>query len=153
GNTYHLDPTGFIGGVQGGYNFQFDRLFLGVEADIDFSSASGTRRFNGGYDTYTSKLTSLATLPAPFGLALNHILVFGTGGIALAKLQDENKQSFGFDPDLSVGRGGSATGWVGGIGAEYAVNDVVSVKGEYLYADFGSKGDTYTPAPYRFDFN
>jgi outer membrane immunogenic protein len=36
------DMDGFIGGVQVGYNHQFDRFVLGVEADIQYSGQEGS---------------------------------------------------------------------------------------------------------------
>ena len=33
--------NGFVGGVQGGYNWQIDQFVLGVEGDIDYSGMSG----------------------------------------------------------------------------------------------------------------
>ena len=37
--------TGFIGGLQGGYNYQIGNLVLGVEADIDWASFDRSTQF------------------------------------------------------------------------------------------------------------
>src|SRR5262249_34148086 len=44
--TYSTNPSGFLGGVQVGYNYQFSPSFLvGVEADMSWSAASGNYNF------------------------------------------------------------------------------------------------------------
>src|SRR5580693_5439453 len=44
--TYSTNPSGFLGGVQAGYNYQFSPSFLvGVEADMSWSAASGNYNF------------------------------------------------------------------------------------------------------------
>ena len=36
------DPSGIMGGVQAGYNFQFNQFVVGVETDIQLSGAEDT---------------------------------------------------------------------------------------------------------------
>ncbi len=44
--TYSTNPSGFLGGVQAGYNYQFSPSFLvGAEADMSWSAASGNYNF------------------------------------------------------------------------------------------------------------
>jgi opacity protein-like surface antigen len=43
------------------------------------------------------------------------------------------------------------TGWIGGLGVEYAIFDNISLKVEYLHADFGSGRYFGAPTPPRRD--
>src|SRR5262249_31926430 len=145
--------SSFAGGPQGGFNWQQGKILLGAEADWDFSSARKSRTFFANdhvFDTYSTKLSGLGTIRGRLGLALDDLLIYGTAGIAFAKLKAELH-----DPEepVTVGRS-SARGWVAGVGAEYALDEMFSVKAEYIYTDLGSKADRFIDdIPYRFDFN
>ncbi|KQU99233.1 hypothetical protein ASC89_04930 [Devosia sp. Root413D1] len=115
--------NGWLGGVQAGYNVQFDSVVLGVEADL---SAAGILE---GSDTdhwdADDGINGLATLRGRLGFAVGDLLLYGTAGLAVANLDvDDQAQSIG--------------GWVAGVGAEYMVTDTVSLKAEYLYTNFGT---------------
>jgi len=115
--------NGWQGGVQAGYNAQFDSIVLGVEADL---SAAGIIE---GSDTdhwdADDGINALATLRGRLGFAVGDLLLYGTAGLAVANLDvDDQAQTIG--------------GWVAGVGAEYMVSETVSLKAEYLYANFGT---------------
>lgn len=115
--------NGWQGGVQAGYNVQFDSIVLGVEADL---SAAGILE---GSDTdhwnEEAGINGLATLRARLGFAVGDLLLYGTAGLAAANLEV-------YDEAQTIG------GWVAGVGAEYMVTDTVSLKAEYLYTNFGT---------------
>lgn len=97
-----LSPSGLVGGVQGGYNWQINQLVLGIEADISFTDWGHSRssfdsddvlRLGGpgglGDDGYAFGSTSadidfLASVRGRLGFAMNNFLIYGTGGIAWA---------------------------------------------------------------------
>ena len=66
------------------------------------------------------------------GYAIDRLLIYGTGGLAWAnyKLYDNNGA-------VEVTKNTTRAGWTLGAGAEYAIAQNISVKGEYLYADYG----------------
>lgn len=155
--TGTISDTGFTGGVQAGYNWQQSNLIYGFEADFGAFSLSGSRTasgvFPGGGDTLGFVGSSnysigtsvdskwLATFRGRFGIALpSNLLVYATGGLALTRIS----VSFNYSdssPVPSTGAGSASqtkTGWALGGGLEWALDNHWSVKGEYLYVDFGS---------------
>jgi len=144
--------TGFIGGVQAGYNWQFSNFVLGVEGDIDFASVNKSVAlpplFLAG--THNSKLSALGTVRGRIGLAVDRFLPYVTGGVAFANLKNEYISIFPF----TVDRGSSATGWTVGGGVEYAFDMHWSAKAEYLYVKFPDKTVAVGAAtPYIFNFS
>jgi outer membrane immunogenic protein len=126
--------TGFIGGVQAGYNWQFSNVVLGVEGDIDFASVRQSIAVNAT-NTHNSSLSALGTVRGRAGLAFDRFLPYVTGGVAFASLKNEYISTFPF----AVNRGSSATGWTVGGGLEYAFDMHWSAKAEYLYVKFPDK--------------
>jgi outer membrane immunogenic protein len=138
--------TGFIGGGQAGYNWQTGNFVIGLEGDIDWLSASAT--FNtagltpgGSNVTMSNSLAPrwLATVRPRVGVAVNQLLLYATGGLAV--LNSTYTQTFTNVTGGTPGGGGSNTnttkaGWVVGGGAEYAFTHNWSVKAEYLYSKF-----------------
>lgn len=113
------DIDGFIGGLQAGYNWQGASPFvIGVETDIQYSDVSS--------GVYT--LDYFGTLRARLGYAFDQILVYGTGGFAYGS---------GTYETWGLSNSKNQTGWTIGGGAEYAINNNWSLKGEYLYVDLG----------------
>src|SRR5664279_6532817 len=45
--TGTMTDTGFIGGIQAGYNHQWQNAVLGIETDFDSFNLSGSRQANG----------------------------------------------------------------------------------------------------------
>ena len=85
------------------------------------------------------------TLRGRLGLAQEQWLAYLTAGIAVTRLKLDSQYS---DTFLDDGRGqGSSeetkTGWVVGAGGEYALSERLSLRGEYLYADYGSVDTSY----------
>ncbi|OJU20269.1 MAG: hypothetical protein BGN84_16920 [Afipia sp. 62-7] len=48
--------TGFVGGLQAGYNLQFGRGLIGIEADFSYSDVNRTSDVFGDFRRYTSKM-------------------------------------------------------------------------------------------------
>jgi outer membrane immunogenic protein len=111
------DTSGFIGGVQAGYNYQFGLFVLGVEADIDWLSAKKTGSyFDAGnwsyaygcgenetcrdYGTYEGALSGrfsldwFGTLRARAGVAFDRALIYVTGGLAFGNVKASTSGSF-----------------------------------------------------------
>lgn len=114
---------GAIGGTVG-YNWQIGQVVLGLEGDLDWTSASGS------FGPVSTKMKWLATERVRVGYAWDKFLIFGTGGLAQAKIQGS---VFGLSESQVH------TGWVMGLGGEYAFNKSWSAKAEYLYVALGSK--------------
>lgn len=137
------DVDGFIGGIQGGYNFQSNNFVYGFEADISYSDADGSTFFFG--PPLSVEQNWLATLRARAGVTFGPSLLYITGGAAFT------------DVDVALaGVGGGSntyTGWTIGGGWEYAFNDRLSMKAEYLYADFGDEAFNLGGTPALVDLD
>lgn len=117
-----LDGYGAIGGVLAGYRFDFGNLIAGVEADFDTTNIE--------LGAAAGELDSVARLKLQAGTEIGRALVYGTLGAAQAR--------------ATVGGVGlSDTGFVGGVGMDYAISDRMSVGGELLqhkFNDFDGSG-------------
>lgn len=131
GISANADGSTLFGGLQGGYNFQTGPWVLGVETDAGYGHASKTVAL--GALNLKTETTWSGTVRARGGYAFDNVLLYGTGGLAWATTQST----------LTNGGGGSVrgdktrVGWTVGGGLEYGVTKNISVKGEYLYADYG----------------
>jgi outer membrane immunogenic protein len=145
---------GFVGGIQAGYNWQFDENFLiGIEADIQGLSIDGrvsleitdeSGELGGG--TFEADLgTSVdwfATLRPRIGWVNDRFVVYATGGLAWAQTTSSIYADLSgvmevepFDESVTLDR----FGWTIGAGIEYALTDNITLKTEYLYTDLGSE--------------
>jgi outer membrane immunogenic protein len=131
---------GGFGGGTVGYNWQFGQFVAGIEGDGAFADINNSATV--GPVTVGAKLDALGTVRGRFGVAIDQVLLYGTGGLALA------------DAKLSasaVGVGGisdnqTLTGWAAGAGIEWMFMPRWSLKAEYLYRSFG--GQTFFAAQF-----
>jgi outer membrane immunogenic protein len=150
-----LTSSGFLGGGQVGYNYQFATSWVGgLEADIDATSITGKAKVDaaGYYGDVSgnagvqvkSELPYLGTVRARLGyLVTDRFLVFGTGGLAYGDVKTSasvgaNVPYFDFSGAYGVSKTTTQVGWTLGAGVEYKINDNWSFKTEYLYVDLGS---------------
>jgi outer membrane immunogenic protein len=138
---YSLKPSGFMGGVLTGYNWEFNSgLLLGVEADISKSNVSNSV---SGTDVgvfihkVSSDYEAFGTARGRIGYAAGPALFYATAGLAWAKMNDSytewpNPNEFRKQSDDT-----SRFGWVAGVGIEYAVTRNITIKAEYIHADLG----------------
>ena len=154
--------TGFIGGGQAGYNWQSGAFVIGVETDFDGTSLSKTFNFTSSpfsavgaspgrhlvgerqgelglarHDTRATRFRSHARQPPN---------VIRTGGVAYGG----GSSSFNaFDSQRGIFFTGSPSstrvGWTIGAGAEYAITNNWTIKGEYLYYNLGSTSSRCRP--------
>jgi len=121
-------PSGFSGGVQGGYNWQtgsvLGPLVFGVEADIQGGDLrdSYPALFGFSTNTYSQKIDWFATARGRIGLATGPVLSYVTGGYAYGDVKTTGTETplgggapFGFS--TSNGR----SGWTYGSGVEAAL--------------------------------
>jgi outer membrane immunogenic protein len=139
--------VGIFGGYQIGYNFQNGNLVYGAEADFGISSARQTTSGpnaapNAFFGNWTAKtgLEALSTMRLRLGYTFDRALVYGTGGLAYAKLTNTFQAA---QPSSTDSYSWSDTAWrrgfaVGG-GVEYMLLSNVSIKGEALFYDFGKQ--------------
>jgi outer membrane immunogenic protein len=136
------EESGFVGGGQAGYNFQWKWLVLGVEGDLGFMDLDGkgiqpasARFFHS--DTIASTSSDFyATFRDRIGVTFNHWLFYATGGgIAVnydTTVLDTNTTPPG-GATINAHKQEIDWGWTVGGGIEYMINCHWSIKGEYLY--------------------
>lgn len=153
-----ITDTGFTGGIQAGYNWQRNNIVYGLETDFGAFKLKGSRQGSGAYltnvpggalpgDPYSINSSFgadwLFTLRGRLGaVVMPNLLLYATGGLALTRLTVDfafsDQASNGGPPVLGSGSSTrQKTGWVLGGGLEWALTNNLSVKGEYLYVDFG----------------
>ena len=116
---------GLIGGTIG-YNWQFNRIVIGAEGDIDWSAISGTTTVYCPQGCST-RSHWLATVRGRVGYAFDRFLPYLTAGLAVGNI---NASLAGF-PGGSI----SNAGWTIGGGVEVGIVSNVSLKAEYLFVD------------------
>lgn len=145
----NIDPRGWLGGIQGGYNWQSRSIVYGVEGDIQASGQRGSITLcdtagcpaGSGIATDSFKMPWFGTLRARIGFTPSpRWLVYATGGLAVAEIKDSLTQgpvgggAGGVTANINTTRAGFAVG--GGV--ETALTDRWSLKVEYLYMGFGT---------------
>jgi outer membrane immunogenic protein len=138
-----LGLSGGFAGLQAGYNWQgrfgYDRLLLGIEADIQ-ASAIEAKKGDGLGDAFTSRLEDFGTLRGRIGYTTDCTLLYFTGGLAYGSVKHE-AVVFGGDFLSNT----TSAGYVLGGGVEYKLTPAWSIKGEYQYINLG-KNDPTDPA-------
>ena len=145
--SFNTRANGSVFGGQIGYNWQTGNWVLGIEGDFDVGGMSGTRNSIGGSPdsptlpatnsiSATRKIDWLASMRARIGVLWGPGLLYFTGGGAWE----------GVKSDLSVNVFGDAaalkfsstrSGFVIGGGYEWQIAQHWTVRGEYLFYDFG----------------
>ena len=137
--------SGFLGGGQVGFNYQINpQWVLGVEAD--FAGTSIKDSVNAAVvgpgavltANATASLDWVSTFAARFGYAFDRWLVYGKVGGAWAHASATvttgiNGMTFG-----SISLDQTASGFLLGVGTEYAWGNNWSAKLEYNMLDFGN---------------
>ena len=155
--TGKLTPSGFTGGVQGGYNWRMGGgIVVGGEADFGAFDLSQSATIKGvfpsaflgtAYALNESMSTDwIATIRGRVGVTVTpELLLYATGGIAFTDFEFSSSYSDNaVDTTFPGGTGydsksGVRTGWTLGGGGEWLLDGRWSIKAEYLYVEFGSE--------------
>jgi outer membrane immunogenic protein len=129
GNVGELNLEGLFGGIGIGYNHQVDQLVLGIEADFQLSDISDSDA-GGGY-TMSNEVNYFGTVRGRAGFAIDNALIYATGGLAYGDFDYSVN-----GPGVAINESYSDLGLTIGAGAEFAIDDMWSVKAEYLYTIF-----------------
>lgn len=127
--------SGFLGGGQLGYNWQTGWAVFGVQGDITGMDVKGTAPCLG-VASCTAKSDWLATVTGRFGGVVgDRTLVYVKGGAAWM----HTNHTLGVLGLVSLSADSTATGWLLGLGAEYAFDQNWSAFIEYNYLEFDKK--------------
>lgn len=149
-SSVKLNKSGFIGGVQAGYNWQSGMFVTGVEADINYVDAKKSATYAsllGPVTTAKSDMNWLGTARVRAGVAIDRLFLYGTGGLAFGQVKNSAAiYAFNGGPLAYWGsKNDTRMGWTLGAGAEYAITNNLTVKGEYLYYNLGKKTIAVNP--------
>jgi outer membrane immunogenic protein len=149
------DSSGFIGGIQAGWNYQIGRLVLGTEVDFSWADVNGTSTSTfaagiAGPGTSISRALSAntdwtGTSTVRLGYAHDRWMFYSKAGAAFAHTNYTSTWTGNGGGGLALFTGtGDQTrvGWTVGVGAEWAFMNNWSAKLEYDFMDFGSKAVT-----------
>ncbi|HET9164537.1 MAG TPA: outer membrane beta-barrel protein [Candidatus Angelobacter sp.] len=142
-----IDMNGFTAGGTAGYNFQFESVVVGLEADYGSMDLSGSTTVTQTYPccaptsftvTQTAKTSWVFTVRPRVGVVFGRFLLYGTAGAAITNV----KYTGLFTDTFATAHESAAIdetrpGWAAGGGGEYHHGRHLSIKGEYLWTDFG----------------
>jgi outer membrane immunogenic protein len=135
GQDTDFDTDGFVGGVHAGYNVQFGSIVAGVEADIEAAGIEGDRTYTvlGTADTVSasSDINFQGSLRARLGVAFDRALIYATGGVAFANIEN-TYSAFGVSRSFDD----MQWGWTIGAGVEYAITNNLTARAEYRYTQY-----------------
>src|SRR5204862_8057465 len=136
------DANSFLGGIQGGCNYQAAGWVFGAQADFDWTNAMGSHPdpfFIGLTDR--SRTRSLSSVTGRIGYAWDRLLGYVKAGGAWER--DDY-----WATTIILGTAYTAretrTGVSIGIGGEYAFTNFLSGFVEYNYFDFGTRQVAFT---------
>ena len=135
--------SGFLGGVQLGYNYQVSPLFVvGIEGDFSWADINGDGPCNIGFFGPISLSCGgtanwIGDITGRVGLAYDRLLLYVKGGWAWSD-NDYNVSGNFFPVSLSGSASETRNGGLLGFGIEYAFTQHWTAKIEYNYIDFGT---------------
>jgi len=129
-----VSASGILGGAQVGAQLQYQHFVYGIEADFQGSSQDQSDTYNvaGTPVTVTARMPWFATVRGRLGWAVDDVLLYGTGGMAIV---DGKLSGSALGVTASVEK--SHIGWTAGAGLEWAFARQWTAKVEYLYTDSG----------------
>ncbi|WP_045389611.1 outer membrane protein [Falsirhodobacter sp. alg1] len=132
GDGGSVDGDGAIGGVHAGYRWDLGNTVLGVVGEYNSADMAG--------ENDAIKMDQVGSIRGQVGYDLGRTLVYASAGIASADI-DVNNESY------------SDSGYVVGLGVDYAVTPNVILGGEvstYGFDDFDDTGVDYNPTTIQF---
>lgn len=128
----NLDPEGGIAGIHAGYNWLIARNFIaGIETDWSSASIKDNNTLS------RAKIDEMGSVRARLGVTNDRWMFYATGGLGWAHANSR------VAPGLVAIYDRYFLGWTAGAGIEYAFAPRWTAKLEYLYADYGTRSDSF----------
>jgi outer membrane immunogenic protein len=148
-HTWSYDQSGFVAGLQLGFNWQWHWLVFGPEIDLGYMNLDGKRTQPGspGGDTFGKTESDFyTTWRARVGVAFQRWLFYATGGGIGVRYEpaviDDRLTGGGGQGLIDASTSDFVVGWTVGGGMEYCFSSHWSAKIEYLHFDLGD--DTFS---------
>jgi outer membrane immunogenic protein len=156
GRTFEFESDGFYGGAMAGYNYQWNWLVLGVEGEIAYLNLDDGRQdpliaeipLGREDDSIASFETDFyGSITGRLGVGFDRILVYARGGVAFANVEasfrdDSFDDVVGSALDNDDSDSDTLVGFTIGGGAEFALTQNVTLRGEYMFTDLGDEVST-----------
>jgi outer membrane immunogenic protein len=146
-NSLGSNDGRFLGGVQGGADYQFgNNWVIGVEAEYSWLSDNRTgTQFPLGTIASTNS-NELGSVTGRLGYSFGPTLLYAKGGYAWKDSDNISVTNFAGVPVAFATNGNHRDGYTVGGGLEYMFAPNWSAKIEYQYYNFGSTAFTAGPA-------
>jgi len=144
-NTFQSSDARFLGGVQGGFDYQFaPNWVMGVEGQYSWLPTNNNGVLFPGGTLVTANNDQLGSATARLGYTWGPALLYAKGGYAWRN--DNLGVSVGGAPVGFTTDGNHQNGYTVGAGLEYMFAPNWSAKAEYQYYNFGKTTFTSGPA-------
>jgi outer membrane immunogenic protein len=139
----------FMGGVEGGFDYQFAPNFVaGVEAQYSWMDRNTTNfGFPGGNVITATGADQLGSVTGRIGYTWGPALLYAKGGYAWRDGGGVGVTNAAGTPAAFTADGNRKDGYTVGAGLEYMFAPSWSAKAEYQYYNFGNTTFTSGPAP------
>jgi outer membrane protein OmpA-like peptidoglycan-associated protein len=130
---YSLSPSGFLGGLHGGYDYEFyNHVVLGAEGTLEGSTVEGSVTNNNYPYSVKEDMRYAGSVRGRLGYAFDRVMLYGNGGFAFGDVTMDYKT-----PTSYAHFYGLRTGWTAGGGVAYKLTRHWETNVEYSYTDFG----------------
>ena len=153
GDNSILGSSRFLGGIQGGADYQFAPNWVaGVEAQYSWTSSNNNSLLFPGGLLVNSNSDQLGSVTGRLGYTFGPTLLYAKGGYAW-KDGDNVSATVGGAPVGITTTGNHRDGYTVGAGAEYMFAPSWSAKLEYMYYNFGTTTIVTAPVSVGSRFN
>ena len=158
GKSFSPDPSGFIGGLYAGYNYDLgNNIVIGADTDwvwgdMDESDSATYQKGQTGEFKISGKIKEkwAGSTRARIGYSMDRWMPYFAGGVAYAKIDSDAKFSGALNS--KVNDSDTLTGYTLGAGVDYAMTDHIILRAEYRYTDFGDKDFGNKDFKYNVDY-
>ena len=160
GKSFSPDPSGFIGGLYAGYNYDLgNNIVIGADTDwvwgdMDESDSATYLKGQEGEYKVNGKIKEkwAGSTRARIGYAMDRWMPYFAGGVAYAKIDSDAKFSDADGVYSKASGNKTLTGYTLGAGVDYAMTDHIILRAEYRYTDFGDQDYGNKDFKYNVDY-
>lgn len=159
-DKYGIDKTlseldGFGGGLRAGYDWQLDKILLGVGGEYNFGKIDGGWKSSAitsapvNYGPLDAEISNVATIFARIGYDAGEWLPYALAGYTWADGKLSYLNNIGIQKNYSTNMDGMTVG----LGVERRLTESWAVYGEWTYTDFGKVGSIHPGIEVEVDMN